>query len=246
MKKTVEYFKYIQELIERVFENEKNQIEEGAKKIAMAIKNKNSIFSFGASHAGIVTEELFYRAGGLAVINPILESSLMLNTRPITFTSSMERLAGYGTEIAKKTFLKNGDIVICHSVSGRNPVMLDFVLEAKKRGVFIIGITNVKYSKSVDSRHASGKRLFELADLTIDNHGEIGDACIKFESISQKVAPSSTIIAATVVNAIVCGVTEELIKLEIEPPIFYSANLDGGDEKNKKIFQEYSQNIFYM
>lgn len=246
MVKIKEYFDYIEKLIEIVSEKEKQQIEFAAQTIALAIKNKNSIFCFGASHAGIITEELFYRAGGLAIINPIMESSLMLNTRPVTFTSSMERLIGYGNEIAKKTPIKTGDIIICHSVSGRNSVMLDFVDEAKKMGAYIIAITNVKYSQSVNSRHPSKKRLFELADLTIDNHGEIGDACIKFEGLSQNVAPSSTIIGALIVNSLVCGITEKLIELNIDPPIFYSANLDGGDEKNKKIFKEYSKNIFYM
>lgn len=246
MIKIREYFDYIENLIREVSEKESLKIELAAKRIALAIKNKNSIFCFGASHAGIITEELFYRAGGLAIINPIMESSLMLNTRPITFTSSMERLIGYGNEIAKKTQIKQGDIIICHSVSGRNSVMLDFVNEAKKMGAYIIAITNVKYSQEVESRHPSKKRLFELGDLIIDNHGEIGDACIKFEKLSQKVAPSSTIVGAFIVNSLVCGITEKLIELGIDPPIFYSANLDGGDEKNKKIFKEYSENIFYM
>lgn len=246
MNKIREYFKYIENLIEHVEKNEIKNIEASAEKIAIAIKNRKSVFSFGASHAGIITEELFYRAGGLAVINPILESSLMLNTRPVTFTSKMERLEGYGTEIAKKTAIKSGDIIICHSVSGRNSVMLDFVTEAKNMGAEIIAITNVKYSKSVSSRHSSGKRLFEMAGIVIDNHGEIGDACIEFEELSQKVAPSSTIVGACIVNSLICGITEKLLKMGIDPPIFFSANLDGGDEKNKKIFEEYKDNIFYM
>lgn len=247
MEKYIEYFKYIQKLLEEVLKEEKGQIEKAIKLLTEKIKNKKSIFIFGASHAGILSEEVFYRAGGLAIINPILESSIMLNTRPVTFTSVMERLSGYGTEIAKKTNINEGDIIICHSVSGRNPVMLDFVNEAKKKGAVILAITNVKYSKTVKARGKNGnKRLFELADIVIDNHGEIGDACISYEELEQKVAPSSTVIGATIMNSIICGVVEELLKLNIIPPIFYSANLDGGDEKNKKIFEEYKDNIFYM
>lgn len=149
MIKNVEYFDYVLNLLKEIKENEMSNIEKSANLIADAIENKKSIFAFGASHAGIITEELFYRAGGLAVVNPILESSVMLNTRPVTFTSAMERLLGYGTEIAKKTPIKEGDVIICHSVSGRNAIMLDFVSEAKKKGAKIIGITNLKYSESV-------------------------------------------------------------------------------------------------
>lgn len=247
MKKHIEYFNYIQTLLEEVLKEENDNLEKAISLIVQKIKDKKSIFIFGASHAGILSEEVFYRAGGLAIINPILESSIMLNTRPVTFTSVMERLPGYGTEIAKKTKINEGDLIICHSVSGRNPVMLDFVNEAKEKGAIILAITNVKYSKTVTARTSNGnKRLFELADIVIDNHGEIGDACMSYEGLEQKVAPSSTVIGATIVNSIICGVVEELLKLGVTPPIFYSANLDGGDEKNSKIFEEYKDNIFYM
>ncbi|WP_175612573.1 SIS domain-containing protein [Fusobacterium mortiferum] len=247
MKKHVEYFNYIQKLLEEVLKEENTNLEKAISLIVQKIKDRKSIFIFGASHAGILSEEVFYRAGGLAIINPILESSIMLNTRPVTFTSVMERLSGYGTEIAKKTKINKGDLIICHSVSGRNPVILDFVNEAKEKGAIILAITNVKYSKTVTARTSTGnKRLFELADIVIDNHGEIGDASISYEGLEQKVAPSSTVIGATIVNSIICGVVEELLRLGITPPIFYSANLDGGDEKNSKIFEEYKDNIFYM
>lgn len=246
MEKHIEYFNYIINILNTVIKTEAENIEKAATVISNAIKNKQNIFSFGASHAGIITEETFYRAGGLALINPIFEPSIMLNVRPVTFTSTMERLEEYGKEIAKKTPIKKGDIIICHSVSGRNAVMIDFVEESKNKGAFIIAITNVKYSKSVEARHKNGKRLFEQADIVIDNHGEIGDASIKIEGLSQKVAPSSTISGAAIVNSIVCAVAEKLSSMNIVPPIFHSANVDGGDEKNKKIFEEYKDNIFYM
>lgn len=246
MKKTREYFNHIQTLLDEVLDSEERNIEEVVRLLARKIKEKKNIFIFGASHAGILAEEVFYRAGGLAVINPIMESSLMLNTRPVTFTSRMERLPGYGKEIAQKIPLNSGDVVICHSVSGRNPVMIDFVKEVKEKGGIVIAITNLNYSRSVEARKKGDKRLFELADIVIDNHGERGDACINFEELEQKVAPTSTVVGATIINSIVCGVVEELLSLGIEPPIFYSANLDGGDEKNKAIFERYKENIFYL
>lgn len=246
MYKTIEYFKRISALIKKIEDEEMEKIELSINLIVEAIKNKNNLFVFGASHASIISQELFYRAGGLVNINPIFEPSIMLDMRPVTFTSEMERLKDYGTKIARKTYIREKDIVICHSVSGRNDVMIDFTIEAKKRGAKIIGITNMKYSKSVKSRHISGKKLYELSDIVIDNNGEIGDACISFENLAQKVGPTSTISGALIVNSIVCGVVERLLDKEIEPPIFYSANIDGGDEKNKKILEKYKENIFFM
>lgn len=240
------YLNNIMNLINEVLDREEPQLEKAAEKIANTIKNRRSVFSFGASHAGIVTEELFYRAGGLAVINPILEPSIMLNVKPVTFTSRMERLPGYGTEIALKTKIKDGDTIICHSVSGRNSVMIDFALTAKESGAFLIAITNRKYTESVVSRHPSGNVLADIADIVIDNCGEIGDASISFEGLQQKVAPTSSVLGCAIANAIVVDVVELLLADGETPPIFFSANLDGGDAHNEKIFSDRKENIFYM
>lgn len=242
-------FKYISEikrLIDIIENEEKANMEKAVKILVEAIENKKAIFSFGASHAGILTEELFYRAGGCVLINPVFARSLMLDTAPITHTSKMERLEGYGSALVDKTPIKEGDIVIVHSVSGRNPVSIEFAIGAKEKNAIVICITNLSYSRSVSSRHSSGKNLYEVCDLVIDNHGQKGDACVEIDGINQKVSPTSTVIATTVMNSIIAKTTQELVNRGLKnPPIFYSANIDGGDELNKKIFEEYKSVIHY-
>jgi uncharacterized phosphosugar-binding protein len=241
-----QYLDKIYSILQEVSVKEKQNIDIAVNIFVDKIKNKQQIFAFGASHAGILTQELFYRAGGLVVINPIFESSLMLDTRPVTKTSQMERLQGYGTIIANNCAFKSGDLLIVHSVSGRNPVAIDLVLSAKAKGVTVIAITNVKYSSSVTSRHNSGKRLFEIANHVIDNHGELGDACVEVKGLQQKVAPTSTVIGATILNIIVSETVKDLVSKNIDPPVFFSANVDGGDEHNKKILAEYKNVIHYQ
>ena len=246
MPNSKDYFNHIHSLLDNLIEKEQANIDKAVDMLFDATINKNNIFAFGASHAGILAEELTYRAGGLATVNPVFESSMMLNTRPITFTSQMERLEGYGTLIAEKTPISRGDVIITHSVSGRNTIMIDFVNRAKEKGAKIIAITNLNYSKNVESRHPSGKRLFELADHVIDNHGDKGDAAIKFDGLEQKVGPTSTVIGATIVNSMVVGLTDRLLKEGHDAPILHSANLDGGDEHNQKTFNAFKNNIFYL
>ncbi|MBU6134367.1 SIS domain-containing protein [Clostridium tertium] len=242
-------FKYIdkiKDLIDVIEKEEKENMEKATEIIVKAILNKKAIFSFGASHAGILTEELYYRAGGLVVINPIFARNLMLDTSPITMTSEMERLEGYGTTVANKTNISEGDVVIVHSVSGRNPVSIEMAIESKKKGATVICITNLSYSKDVSSRHSSGKNLYQVSDIVIDNHGEKGDACVEISGLNQKVSPTSTVAAVTIMNSIIAEATELLVKNGMDkPPIFYSANIDGGDELNKKIFEEYRDVIHY-
>ncbi|EQI20918.1 putative phosphosugar isomerase [Clostridioides difficile Y155] len=80
----------------------------------------------------------------------------------------------------------------------------------------------------------------------IDNHGQKGDACVEIDGLNQKVSPTSTVIATTVMNSIIAQATQELVNKGLKnPPIFYSANIDGGDELNKKIFDEYKSVIHY-
>lgn len=239
------YFKSIYELLEKVEKEEKQTMDETIDTFVQAIENKNSLFVFGASHAGILTQELYYRAGGLMLINPIFAESLQLNIEPITHSSQMERLEGYGDALANKASFKEGDVLLLHSVSGRNPVIIDLALKAKELGVKVISITNLTYSKEVESRHSSGKKLYQVSDIVIDNHGHKGDGVIELDS-GQRTGPSSTVIGTTIVNNIVVETVEKLIERGNEtPPIFYSANLDEGDALNQKLYEEYKDSIHY-
>lgn len=241
-----EYINTVRDIISKIEDTQYDKIVEAAEKIAEAIENGNTIFAFGCSHAGIVVEELFYRTGGLALINPIFNPTLMLNTRPVTMTSRVERLEGFGTEIINQSSIKEGDILIVHSVSGRNPVVIDAILQSKQKGAYVIGITNITYSTNVTSRHSSKKKLYEVVDLTIDNCGDFEDSSVKLEGLEQRIAPTSTIAGALIANTIVVEASSILLSKGIKPPIFHSANVDGGDEFNNEIFKKYRDRIFYL
>lgn len=243
------HFEYIDKIRDILLEIEHKEFETMSAAVDLIVNkilHQQQIFVFGASHAGILTEELFYRAGGLALFNPIFEPSLMLSTRPVVKTSDIERLEGYGEIILSHTKARNDDLILIHSVSGRNPVAIDLAIAAKKRGLDIIVLTNLSYSKCVTSRHSSGKKLFELADVVLDNHGDLGDACVQIEGMKQKVSPTSTAIGSIIMNSIVVEVARTLIKNGIMPPVFHSANVDGGDAFNRAIFEKYKDFIHYL
>lgn len=244
--KSREYIEKAAAALTLAYESQQDILQSAVDMIAAAIMRKKNVFATGCSHAGILAEELFYRTGGLAVINPIFVPGLALSTRPITITSQLERTEGLGRAALMKVNLGAGDVIIIHSVSGRNTVPVEMAMEAKKCGAQVIVITSLCYSKSVASRHPSGKRLFELGDLVIDNCAPAGDACVSFDGFPEKSGPLSTVTGAALLNAIVCGVIEKLIEEGVTPPVFMSANLDGGDAHNKKILEAYKDNIFYM
>ncbi len=244
--KGLSYINKVNALIDKAWNSQTDIIGEIVNIISAAIINKNNIYVFGCSHASILAQEVFYRTGGLAVINPIFFEGLNLDVKPVNLTSSLERLHGYAELMLGKINFKEDDILIIHSVSGRNVVPTEMAEYAKKRGVKTIALTNLEYSSQVTSRHNSGKRLFEVCDIVLDNCGEFGDACISIEGFSEKIAPTSTVVGAALLNAIIVEVVEKLLELGVVPPIFISANVDGGDLHNKKILEEYKDNIFYM
>ncbi len=246
MSMSFDYLEHVQDILRRVKDTQWESMDTCAKKMAETIAAKHCVFAFGASHAGILAQELFYRTGGLAVLNAILPSEFMLNTRPVTQTSTMEKLDGYPEVILKHTPIKEGDFLLLHSVSGRNTAAIEMAVKAREMGVFTAALTNMEYTNGVTSRHKSGKKLFEVCDIVIDNCGDFEDSSILLPGMNQKIAPTSSAVGCTIVNMLVVRTVEYLLEMGIEPPIFHSANVDGGEEFNKTLFEKYKEQIHYM
>lgn len=241
-----DYIGIVTGITAEAYETQEKEIAAAADAIAKTVEAKKNVFVFGCSHAGIIAEEVFYRTGGLAVINPVFFPGMMLNTRPITMTSALERLPGLGKTVFEKNHIKSGDLLILHSVSGRNAVPVEMALYAKEKDVKTVCLTNLAYSRSVTPRHPCGRRLFEVCDIVIDNKGCVGDAAVQIDGLPEKTGPTSTAVGAALINAIIIDAINVMIKDGTVPPVLMSANLDGGDEHNEKIFSEYKDNIFYM
>lgn len=242
----MDYFEEIIKLLQDIRETQSDAMEQAAQLIAGAIEANHLIYVFGATHAGILAQELFYRAGGLVPVNPILPPGLVTNIRPSTLTSRLERLPGFGTEIVAESPMEAGDVLIVHSVSGRNAAAVEVAQGAKERGVFVITLTSLEYSRSVQPRKPGMPRLFEVGDLVLDNRAPIGDALIDIPGMAQNVGPSSTVTGATILNAIIVRATVLLMERTGDPPVFMSANLDGGDAYNKRWLEHYKGRLTYL
>jgi uncharacterized phosphosugar-binding protein len=211
-----------------------------------AIVGGKSIFSFGASHSFMLTEEMVYRTGGLMLINPIYPHGMNTFVRPMTLTSRLERVPGLGAELLAASPARSGDVLILASTSGRNAVAIDMAIAAREKGLRLIGITSLAYTRGVASRHASGKKLVDLCDIVIDNCVPLGDAAVAIPGFPQKVGPLSSVTGIAIVNAIVTEVADRLARRGVRPPVFISANLDGGDAHNARLLAENRTRIHYM
>ena len=240
------YLDAIIQLLQQVRETQSEAIERAAQVIAAAIQADHLVYAFGPTHASILAQELFYRAGGLVPVNPILPPGLTTDVRPATLTSKLERMPGFGAQIISECPIEEGDVLIVHSVSGRNAAAVEVAQGARKRGAFVIAVTSLAYSRATQPRQAGMQRLFEAADLVLDNLAPIGDALIELPGQPQKVGPSSTVTGAAIVNAVVVRTAELLLERTGDMPVFMSANLDGGDEHNQRWLEHYKGRLTYL
>lgn len=240
------YFDNFQSVIQKIVETQSEKLHQGAQLLADAALSGHNIFAFGCSHAGLLALELYYRTGGMALVNPVRAPGLNLDIDPATMTSQMERLNDYGRIIVDNQPLGEGDVIIIHSVSGRNTVTIDVAMRAREKGAKVIALTNMNTTTATKSRHPSGTNLYQNADLVLDNCGCLGDSSLDIPGVMEKVAPTSTAAGAAMLNAMVAQAVELITAAGGVAPVFVSANLDGGDEHNKHMLAQYRDHIFYM
>lgn len=202
------------------------------------------LYAFGASHAGLLVQDQFYRAGGLVPIWPILPPQLMLNVIPVTSTSALEQTPGAAEEILKDVPLGMGDLLLIVSVSGRNPVPVEICTLAQQRGATVIALTNTTYSSSVRGRGVP--RLFEVADVVIDLPGVTGDASIVLRAGVPPVGPTSSAVGAAILHGLMVQVAALLAQRGITPPVFASANLDDSAAWNTRWIEAYRDRLEYL
>lgn len=209
-------------IVDRVVSTQRAAIERAGSLIAEALSAGHRLWAFGTGHSHMLAEELYARAGGLADVEAVLEPALMLHEGPAK-SSALERLPGLARTLLDVRDQKPGDVVIIASNSGRNAVPVEFAEEWRARGGVVIAVTSRAHSDSVPSRAPSGHRLYDVADLVIDNCGVPGDAAISIGAAS--VGATSTVTGALIVQAIVCEATALLEAAGQPPEILRSFNI---------------------
>lgn len=240
------YYNALLPVFYRAFNSQCETLERCAQKMADVIQNDHLIYVFGAGHAGIISEEMSYRAGGLVPVVPVFAPGLTMNTRPATLETELERISGYSALILEASKITQDDLIIIHSNSGRNTVAIEMAEEAKKVGAFVVALTSVAHSSAVTSRHPQGLKLMDVADLVIDNCGVPGDAICEIQGVEPRVAATSTVVGAALMNALVVETTTILQSRGVEAPIFRSANMDNSAESNKRWMDHYGSRLLYL
>ncbi|HHY99087.1 MAG TPA: SIS domain-containing protein [Firmicutes bacterium] len=219
--------------IRRIYETQGTAIEKAAEKIADSLLNGGILHIFGSGHSHMISREIFGRAGQLIPVSAIVDGS----------AGKAERCEGYAEMLLRYYDWRPGEVVIVVSNSGRNPLPIEVALKAKKDGLTVIALTNMDHTTRVTSRHSSGRRLFEIADIVIDNCAPYGDAGIELPGTRLKAGPLSTIAGVAAINMLMLTVMQIYLERGETPPISISANLDGSDNRNVELRRKYMSRI---
>ncbi|MEX0599004.1 MAG: SIS domain-containing protein, partial [Rhodothermales bacterium] len=234
------YLDAIQDVLGYIRETQMDAMEVAADICAETIGNEGLVHLFGTGHSRIPVEEMFPRHGSFPGFHPIVELSLTFHN-PVVGSNGqrqamyLEHVEGFGDVILRNFVLRAPDSFMIFSNSGVNEVVLDVALAAKRKGLPVIAVVSMEHCLASRPVHSSGKRLPDVADVTIDTGAPGGDAMVEIDGLEDPVGPASTVGGAAVVNTVKCLLADRLTRMG-KPPIVLTSSYFLGSEASRERF----------
>ena len=236
--------------IREVAEKQADNIHAAAELMADAIANDRLISVYGGGgHTTLCMGEMFFRAGGLCNINPIMETGLSVFNQALKYLE-LERTVNYGSAIVKYYDLQKDDVLIIYHNIGINPATIDAAMEAKKAGAKIIAVSSSAWQEGMPKdhfiRHPNKKNLFDFADVCIDDYNPVGDCIVNIPGMGTPIAPVSNVVDFTIAHLLEIETCHICMERGIQPPVWMSANTPEGDAYNAENLKKYKNRIKMM
>lgn len=238
------YLAVVTETMNRVATTQREAVGRAADLIADAIRADGVVHAFGTGHSEALAMEIAGRAGGLVPTNRIALRDLVLHGgEPADVLGpKLERDPQVAHRLYELAPVRPQDVFVLASNSGVNGAMVEFASVVKDRGHALIAITSAQHSGQMTSRHPSGRKLADFADVVLDNGAPYGDATLPLPE-GGAVGAVSSITAALLAQQITVEVVARLLAAGEKPPVYLSANIAGGDEHNDALEARYAGRI---
>ena len=228
----------VREMLHRVTEQQGDAVHAAGTLVFRTLERGGLVHTFGTGHSHLLAEEIYSRAGGLLPVNVIQSAPLMLHEDAVA-SGDWERLPGVAAVLLERAAVEpSRDTLIVISNSGRNAVPIEAAEWARAHHVPIIALTSLAHSRSQSSLAPSGKKLYELADVVLDNAGQPGDSLVEVRP-GLRVAATSTIVGAFLLQSVVLSAVEQCLAAGIRPPVLTSGNVAGARDANAQSFVQY-------
>lgn len=228
------YQQRVDQLFKDIKTTQEDAIIKAGKMIAETIDEGGNIYLSGICHS--IEMDLYNRGGGPAFYR-VLHYKLDVNSdaRKRDMSGKDTDMEGLGAYILKASSLKKGDMLFVGSVSGRTLSVVDLAYEAKKMGIKVVAMTSMSYAREVDAVHSSGKKLYEMVDLVLDNCAPSAEAMIKLDGIEAPFAAASGLASSYILWSVTAVALEEMQKQGKTPLLLKSANFPGGSDYNNEV-----------
>jgi len=237
-----QYFEAIRESVSAIEATQVPAIREAARHFTTAILAGRLVHVFGTGHSRMAVEEMFPRYGSFPGFHPIVELSMSYHNPVVGANGQrqamfLENVQGFGPVLWRNFAVTREDALLAISSSGCNAVTIDVAIEAKSAGMFVVALTSLANAHASTSRHNSGQRLHEVADLVLDQQAPPGDSVVWIPGLETPVAPLSSITSCTIINLIKAEVARLLTEAG-HPPKVLTAACHLGAERARELFEE--------
>ena len=236
-----EYHQATLALLDQIIETNNKVLPKAIEWMAKTIIEDRIIHTFGTGHSHIIGLELFVRAGGLANVNAFLDS-IVMTSEGARRSAEIERISGVSKVLWDQHNIETEDLFIIISNSGRNAMPIEMGELAKANGNKVIAITSIEQSKKYPVRIEGQKKLFEIADLVLNNSVPPGDGMLQI--VGELTGAASTIAGCFIVNLIATEAMKIAADNGVKLPVYYSQNIDGFD--NETLYERYKDRIKHL
>ena len=185
-----DYLKIVRETVDAIEADQLESIKIAALKFAKTILEERLVHVFGTGHSRMAVEEMFPRYGSFPGFHPIVELSMTYHNQVVARTVSGRRCSWKTSPVSVRCFGETSrptrDCLLAISTGGCGAVTIDVAIEAKTRGMFVVALTSLAHSGVSESRHESGRKLHEVADLVLDQHAPAGDAIVRIDGLEAR------------------------------------------------------------
>jgi uncharacterized phosphosugar-binding protein len=236
-----QYLGAVRRALDAIERDEPPAIRAAAERFAAAILRGRLVHVFGTGHSRMAVEEIFPRYGSFPGFHPIVELSMTYHNPVVGANGQrqamfLENVQGFGPVLWRNFATSPEDALLAISSSGCNAVTVDVAIEAKRLGLFVVALTSRAIAEVSASRHESGRKLHEVADVVLDQHAPPGDAAVWIEGLETPVAPLSSVTGCTVANLLKAEVARLLTEAGQPPKVLTSA-CHLGSEKAAALFE---------
>jgi uncharacterized phosphosugar-binding protein len=236
-----QYLRAVRSAIDAIEAAELPAVRAAAARFAETIAAGRLVHVFGTGHSRMAVEEMFPRYGSFPGFHPIVELSMTFHNPVVGANGQrqamyLENVQGFGPVLWRNFATEPGDALLAISTSGCNAVTIDVALEAKRLGMYVVALTSRAHAAVSTSKHASGRKLEDVADLVLDQHAPAGDSAVWVPGLATPVAPVSSVSGCTIINLLKAEVARRLTEAGA-PPLVLTAACHLGADRAAALFE---------